>query len=1095
MNRISFTESCQICPEKRLAGSIRKATLNMALSVAMLGAVGVAAADIQEVNEFSITSQPLNAALAQFSSQASLQLVVSADNVRQYQSVTLNGSLSNEDALSRLLEGTGLTYEVRNGNTVLIKQAEDAEGGEDSDEEEVDEEVVVTGSRLATDTSKLAGQNITFDEAYIKASGETTLERFLRRLPQNFQGTTEFNGSLLNNATNFTGASTVNLRGFGSNSTLILVDGRRRGSNGVLGGVTDISGIPLSQVERIEVILDGASAIYGSDAVGGVVNIITKKDYQGVIVGLEYIEPDVGAFNEYKFTLSGGFGWDDGNLKMDYEYAEHTGLVSDDSLLGLVDPQTANLDLFNAPRPGFAAQAVGSAPLFYNNGSGVNITVAEYDALTPADQAAFTGVSVATLPTGFNQSSDLNSIVTLMATDNSVTGTGEADAGTLLLPERESHAFGFALSQDIGDNISLFSSLNYTTRDTVSGGRTPAVSGRVASGNPSNPFDQTFTYVALLPNVDRAFNFADSDQWDFALDLKGDLSDGWSWQFEGTYSRSTIDAVQAPRLNGTALADGLNSDGVTPRRVSVPAGAPAPEAGCTFSFSSFGSDFYSCPAIAAINPFGDLSSFLLPPQLANTRNELTTVGASVDGSLFSLPGGDVSVVVGVEWQRREINSSSEFSVSAVDSTSVGPNPFDATISRDSQTAYVEGLVPLVGDDNSLPLLQSLDLTFSGRYDSYDAPTAVRNIDVPLDLSDPEAVAEFEAFNSPVAVGGDSTWGSGLIWTLNDQVRVRANWQTAFLAPQLNQLFRSTDPRFDRGFAFIFVEQPGGGLQFRPFDQILGGGNPQLKNENSRSRTLSVEFTPDFAPGLTATFAHAETKYINRIGSLNSNGAIIPLEDFQNNIFPSDLIVTLDENGDLVSLGLDTRLQNAAIVERSGIDARLNYIVDSEVGQFIFDLSLARNNSQENRPDIGDEPVDVVAQSADSRFFPVPKNSLDLQMSWVHRGMTAALSANSRSDTQRLTLNSSDEVAFVSTTKSPDTVNLTLSYDFGGGDLFDSPEWLSGFVGTLGIENLTDKFSESSRLDVSSGTLVVSRANPFTALGRGRVFNLRLQKEF
>ena len=141
---------------------------------------------------------------------------------------------------------------------------------------------MVTGSRIARTPGELAGNLVVLGEEFIQATGEATLERVLRQLPQNLNSTSEQFGSNLNNVGNFTGASTVNLRGLGSESTLILIDGKRSGYNGFLGGVTDVSKIPLSMVERIEVILDGASAIYGSDAVGGVVNIITRKDYEGV---------------------------------------------------------------------------------------------------------------------------------------------------------------------------------------------------------------------------------------------------------------------------------------------------------------------------------------------------------------------------------------------------------------------------------------------------------------------------------------------------------------------------------------------------------------------------------------------------------------------------------------------------------------------------------------------------------------------------------------------------------------------------------------------------------------------------------------------
>ena len=188
------------------------------------------------------------------------------------------------------------------------------------------EEVVVTGSRLARTPGELAGNLVVLDEDFIRATGEVTLERVLRQLPQNLNSTAEQINSPLNTARNFTGASTVNLRGLGAESTLILIDGKRTGYNGFLGGVTDVSTIPLSIVERIEVMLDGASAVYGSDAVGGVVNIITRKDYQGVEIDLNYNTPDGGGYDEWRWTISGGANLDGSRVRGTYSRANHSGL-------------------------------------------------------------------------------------------------------------------------------------------------------------------------------------------------------------------------------------------------------------------------------------------------------------------------------------------------------------------------------------------------------------------------------------------------------------------------------------------------------------------------------------------------------------------------------------------------------------------------------------------------------------------------------------------------------------------------------------------------------------------------------------------------
>ena len=188
------------------------------------------------------------------------------------------------------------------------------EEADEADEEEALElqDVRVTGSRLNRPPTELSGNLIVLDTEDIRASGELTLARVLRQLPQNINATNETYGSSFNTADNKTGAASVNLRGLGSESTLILVDGRRVGYSGILGGVTDISTIPLSMVERIEILLDGASAVYGSDAVGGVVNIITRKDYSGIELDLNYSRPHLSGYDEARASASAGFAWGGG---------------------------------------------------------------------------------------------------------------------------------------------------------------------------------------------------------------------------------------------------------------------------------------------------------------------------------------------------------------------------------------------------------------------------------------------------------------------------------------------------------------------------------------------------------------------------------------------------------------------------------------------------------------------------------------------------------------------------------------------------------------------------------------------------------------
>ena len=145
------------------------------------------------------------------------------------------------------------------------------------------EEVIVTGSRIKRSDIDSISPISVFDEAALDAAGNTTLERFLVNLPS--VSGADF-GSGINNGT--AGWATVSLRGLGPNRTLVLLNGNRMSSAGA-NGFVDLNLIPSSVIERVEVLRDGASTTYGSDAIAGVVNLITKTDFDGVELELSLI--------------------------------------------------------------------------------------------------------------------------------------------------------------------------------------------------------------------------------------------------------------------------------------------------------------------------------------------------------------------------------------------------------------------------------------------------------------------------------------------------------------------------------------------------------------------------------------------------------------------------------------------------------------------------------------------------------------------------------------------------------------------------------------------------------------------------------------
>ena len=161
-------------------------------------------------------------------------------------------------------------------------------------------------------------------KACFKATGEISLDKALRTLPQNQLGASStasyarLGGQHFNGAINLSGASAVNLRGLGDGATLVLVDGKRIGSSGLAGGVTDISGIPTASIERVEIML------------GGVVNIITRKDYEGVELEVMHSAPDRGGFDESALTLSGSWLWGETRMRGNVQASSHSPLYGRD---------------------------------------------------------------------------------------------------------------------------------------------------------------------------------------------------------------------------------------------------------------------------------------------------------------------------------------------------------------------------------------------------------------------------------------------------------------------------------------------------------------------------------------------------------------------------------------------------------------------------------------------------------------------------------------------------------------------------------------------------------------------------------------------
>ena len=314
---------------------IQETRIRTALPVLVLVVLTFAAARAQaqsdEVLTLDIPSQDAGSALLTLAKSSGMQIMLAGRGAAKVEVEGLSGEYRLEDALAALLTDTGLAYGFSSENVVVVQEVEQAvepEAADDAPAEDDEEpielpEQTVTGSRL--EGGDPTARVYSFSAEDIAVRGVSSLEELFRTLPWSFPTiTTQTNqmagGPHFDSQVEESlgalglGTSTVNLRAFGSAYTLVLVNGRRvAGLAGNEKSLVNILNMPLSAVARVDIQLDGASAVYGSDAIGGVVNFITKKDYQGLSATFREESSSTDS-DRRNISVHGGYAWGSGNL-------------------------------------------------------------------------------------------------------------------------------------------------------------------------------------------------------------------------------------------------------------------------------------------------------------------------------------------------------------------------------------------------------------------------------------------------------------------------------------------------------------------------------------------------------------------------------------------------------------------------------------------------------------------------------------------------------------------------------------------------------------------------------------------------------------
>lgn len=612
-----------------------------------------------QTRAYDLPAQAATDGIPAFAKQAGTQILASGDEVAGKRTNAVRGRYSVEDALKRLLQGTGLTASfnnqagfitIRKTSAATVPSYQRASAATDPGQELANApDIVVTGSRLAQANADTPAPVSVFDRERITQIGANGVADVLRNLPQETFATGE--------SFSFAGSQAVQLRGLGLGTTLVLVNGRRTVTSALQGArsVFDLNMIPLPAVERVEVLSSASSAVYGSDAVGGVVNVILKSEIERPTVDLYYGLTPHGGNREKRASLSFGLNSSSVRSAFTFDYFDR------DPLFGRDRSMVADADYTRFGSIDRRAQTANPGNVYSTTSAnlrGLNSTFAAVPigstgvGLTPGSFAATAGkLNLDTLPR----------FSSIIPAARRISGMGTVEV-------------------DITDDVTGFGEFMYVDRKEVMTQPPASLANLVVPAtNPFNPFGTPVRVNFLLSGLGAREQVSTSQFYRAVAGLKGKIGD-WRWEVSGLLTGDSS-------LDRPVLA--LDQAKVT---AALAARDPA----------------------QALNPFQDgpggspeLLKSLYGAQIRNRfRSTSKQVGGHVSGPLFSLPAGRVELLVGGEIRNEAIVFNS--------------NPtIHLDVDRKTWAGFTELRLPLVSKDMNIPLMRSLTLRAAGRYDHYN----------------------------------------------------------------------------------------------------------------------------------------------------------------------------------------------------------------------------------------------------------------------------------------------------------------------------------------------------------------------------------------